>query len=73
MSKILIEAGVLYTHEPDLAEEHGGKRGTYHWLHIPSGNKGERDVWVFTDVVSFGMNALLNHWNRADEWKYWSD
>ena len=69
---ILREAGVFFTHEQELGEERGGHKGTYNWLHMPSGQLGTRDVWVLTDVLGFGLTALLDHWNRAPEWKYWS-
>ena len=71
---MLQTTGVFYTHDKDLALERGlGEGQEYEWLHIISGKRGSRVVWVATDMPTISLTVLLNHWNRAaTEWKYWS-
>lgn len=61
---LLNECGVSYadTHQDLLV------KFEYHWKHF-GGEEGISVVWCHTEA---DLLKLLNFWNRAPEWKYWT-
>ena len=51
---------------------HLGRTYSYHWLHIPTGTKGEGVADTLLTPRSF--LTLLNRWNgmQPGVWQYWS-
>lgn len=71
----LNEARVQYyrgCNPPPEDERHAGMwiHVYYSWQHIKSGQTGSGSVYVQRRDDLF---ILLNHWNRSDQWKYWSE
>lgn len=58
--QLLEEIGIHYS----FNEQPGIHKTEYTLVHLPTGKRFPRHVWVFGNA-----SALLLHWNQAPDWK----